>query len=36
MTLDSVERYLKKFKEKHTTDYRKILCAYDLKKYSNI
>ncbi|WP_285959664.1 SIR2 family protein [Thomasclavelia spiroformis] len=36
MTLDSVERYLKEFKEKHTTDYRKILCAYDLKKYSNI
>lgn len=33
MTLDSAETYLRDFGDKKTTNYRKILCAYDLKKY---
>lgn len=32
MDLKSVELYLKNYPDKGTTDYRKILCAYDLKK----
>ena len=31
MNLDSVKNYLQKFENKRTTDYRKILCAYDIK-----
>lgn len=34
MNLDSVENYLKAFGNKRATEYRKLLCAYDLKKYS--
>ena len=34
MDLDSVEEFLKEFFDKKSTDYRKMLCAYDLKKYS--
>lgn len=32
--LDEVEKYLKEFKDKSNTDYRRIICAYDNKKYS--
>ncbi len=35
MDLVSVEEYLKKFDDNRSTEYRKILCAYDLKKYDN-
>jgi hypothetical protein len=31
--LDDVEKYLKGIKDKNNTNYRKLLCAYDLKKY---
>lgn len=34
MDLELVESYLRNFPDKRSTDYRKILCAYDLKKYS--
>lgn len=34
MNLNSVEEYLKNFENKKSTSYRKLLCAYDLKKYS--
>ena len=33
MNLDMVKEYLCEYDEKKSTDYRKILCAYDLKKY---
>lgn len=36
MNLDSVEEYLRGFENKRSTDYRKVLCAYDMKKYSDI
>lgn len=31
MDLNSVESYLKSFSDKRSTDYRKLLCAYDYK-----
>ena len=31
MNLREVEAYLKNFPDKRSTDYRKLLCAYDLK-----
>lgn len=34
MDLTSVEEYLRNFENKRTTDYRRMLCAYDLKKYA--
>lgn len=33
LILEEVEDYLKNMENKHDTDYRRILCAYDLKKY---
>jgi len=33
LSQDEVEEYLKNMEKKHETDYRRILCAYDLKKY---
>lgn len=33
LELDDVEKYLKGMKDKNNTNYRKLLCAYDLKKY---
>lgn len=33
MDLDSVAIYIKDFTDKQSTDYRKLLCAYDLKRY---
>ncbi len=33
LELNDVEQYLKEFKPKNDTNYRKLLCAYDLKKY---
>lgn len=33
MNLDEIEKFLKEFEDKRSTDYRKLLCAYDLKKY---
>ena len=33
ISLELVEEYLKEFENKATTDYRKLLCAYDYKKY---
>ena len=34
ISLDEVEIYLRNYEDKETTDYRKLLCAYDYKKYS--
>lgn len=34
MDLNSVKDYLIEFEDKNTTEYRKILCAYDLKNYA--
>jgi hypothetical protein len=34
MSLESVEEYLSTYPDRRSTDYRKMLCAYDLKKYS--
>lgn len=33
LELNDVEKFLKEFKPKNDTNYRKLLCAYDLKKY---
>ncbi len=33
MNLDGVQRYLISYNDKRSTDYRKILCAYDYMKY---
>jgi len=33
LELSDVESFLKEFKQKNDTNYRKLLCAYDLKKY---
>lgn len=33
--LDETERFLRKFENKSNTSYRKLLCVYDIKKYSN-
>lgn len=33
LTLDDVESYLRAFPSKQDTPYRRILCAYDIKKY---
>jgi hypothetical protein len=33
ITLDDLEQFLKSHKDKSNSDYRKLLCAYDLKKY---
>ncbi|MEK4822838.1 SIR2 family protein [Priestia sp. FSL R5-0680] len=35
INLDDAERYLKEYPEKRTTDYKKLLCVYDYKKYGN-
>lgn len=35
MDMVSVEEYLRNFADKRTTDYRKMLCAYDFKKYAH-
>jgi len=35
ISLADTEAYLKSFENKSDTPYRKLLCAYDLKKYSN-
>lgn len=34
ISLEEVESYLKSFEDKMSTDYKKVLCAYDLKLYS--
>ena len=34
MDLSSVKGYLQSFSDKRATEYRKILCAYDIKQYS--
>lgn len=34
ISLDEVEKYLRNYENKESTDYRKLLCAYDYKKYS--
>lgn len=34
MDLNSVEEFLRKHPDKKSTEYRKILCAYDIKKYN--
>lgn len=34
MDLESVKDYLQSFPNKRATEYRKILCAYDIKQYS--
>lgn len=31
MNLEQVEIFLKNYEDKRSTDYRKLLCAYDLK-----
>ena len=31
--LCTIEKYLREYEDKTTTDYRRILCAYDYKKY---
>ena len=36
MDLNSVESYLKSFSDKRSTDYRKLLCAYDYKFNSGV
>ena len=33
LDLEDVENFLKKYEPKNSTNYRKLLCAYDLKKY---
>lgn len=33
ISLDDAEQYLKDYPEKRTTDYKKLLCVYDYKKY---
>lgn len=35
LSTDSIEKYLKDYKDKQSTDYRRILCAYDYIKYSD-
>lgn len=35
ISLESLEIYLKSQEDKNNTDYRKLLCAYDFKKYSS-
>lgn len=34
ISLDIVEKYLRKFENKTDTNYRKLLCAYDFKRFS--
>lgn len=36
LDLDEVENYLREREDKKESKYRKLLCAYDFKKYSNI
>jgi len=36
VNLAEVEKYLRDYSDKKSTDYRKILCVYDFKKYSGI
>lgn len=33
LELDDLENYLRSYADKNSTNYRKLLCAYDLKKY---
>ena len=35
MDLTGVERFLCSYSDKNSTNYKKILCAYDLRRYSN-
>lgn len=35
INLNDVEDYLRNFADKKSTDYRKLLCVYDYKKYAN-
>ena len=34
LDLDNFEKYLRNYQNKETTDYRKMLCAYDFAKYA--
>lgn len=36
LSLELVEDYLRNFTDKNSTDYRKLLCAYDYKKYGTV
>ena len=36
MKLDSMKEYLLSYEDKKSTDYRKLLCAYDLKNNMDI
>lgn len=36
INIESIEKYLRNCKEKDTTDYRKLLCAYDYTKYKHL
>ena len=33
--LEELEKYLRNFNEKSTSNYRRLLCLYDLKKYKD-
>jgi len=33
--LEDIESYLREYKNKEDTNYRKLLCAYDFKKYGS-
>jgi len=33
INLEDAEQYLKEYPEKRKTDYKKLLCVYDYKKY---
>lgn len=36
IALDYIEKYLRNYPNKEETNYRKLLCAYDFKKYGNL
>ena len=33
--LDDAEKYLRNYNDKHCTNFRKLLCAYDYMRYKN-